>query len=117
MANSFAMDRNEAAMHLDQTSYQRQTDPQAAATLFGGAAALGEHVENVRQEFRCNTDAVVAHPNNHVLHPGPLASFPVWVGGNPFGGQPALTARLGELGGVVEQVDQYLGEPRRIRLE
>ena len=66
--------------------------------MLQGTISLREHLENMRQHIRRDADAGVLHPDHH--------RFALLSGVYPNAATP-----FGELGGVVQQVEQQLGQP------
>ena len=56
-----------AAVQLDDAMHQAQPDPQPALGSVQRTIGLREQVEDARQEFFIDADAVVAHPNQRVI--------------------------------------------------
>ena len=79
-------------MHLHEAPDQRQADSEAAPTT---SLRLGEHLEDLGELLGRNPDALVAHTDPHLLS---LA----------FGEHPDATVVLAELGGVVQEIGEYL---------
>jgi hypothetical protein len=88
-------------VHLDQPLHQRQPDPQAALRLFQRPLHLREHLEQAGHLVGRDADAAVLHRHHHLA---PL----------PLGGQPDVTAALGVLGTVVQEVGKYLSQPGQV---
>ena len=95
-----------AAVHLHQSPHQGQAQAQAAAVAVQAALLLAEGLEHAWQLGRLNPDARVRHRDH-----GPLA-VPV----QPHPNGDAATG-VGELDGVVQQVADHLGQPRRVGLQ
>src|SRR5262249_32661555 len=55
-----------SAVHFHKPLRQRQPDAQAAFRLANGTADLSEHLKNLRQHLRSNTNPGVLHSNNSV---------------------------------------------------
>ena len=91
-------------MHLDELLDHGQADAQPALGAGQRAVALGEQVEDAREQIGRDADAGVADADDGVA----LVEAGVQL-------DPA--ARLGVLGRVVEQVDDDLLEPDRVGLE
>ncbi len=99
-----------AAVHLDQAAHQRQADPQAPLGAAQGPVDLGEHVEHPRQHVGGNADAGVSHRDHHFTRglTSPARHLDT---------APDLSARIGILGGVVEQVGDHLGQAHGVGVE
>src|SRR5687767_8295102 len=88
-------------MQLDEATHDGEPDTEPALAAVETAVALREHLENVRQELRLDTDAVVAHAHGHAA---PIDED-VELDGTAVG-------RV--LGRVVQNVAENLAQPREI---
>jgi hypothetical protein len=91
-------------VHLDQAAHHGQADPQPALPAPDRAVGLGEHVEHARQRFGRDADPGVAHRDQR--HPVLAPDL-----------DPDAAARIGVLGGVVEQVGEHLGQAHAVGLQ
>jgi hypothetical protein len=80
-----------AAVQLHQPLDQRQPDAEAADGAIDGLVGLREQLEHARQHLGAHADAVVAHADDRFVLVG-------------AGSEADVTAAVGVLGGVVEQV-------------
>ena len=103
-AQPLALRLHRAAVHLDQRLHQREADAEAVARALERAVDLREHVEEPRQASRG-------------AMPMPLSRTRMTASAPPAHGQLDVAAVVGELGGVVQQVAEHLGQPRRIGVE
>ena len=99
-----AIGGDRSAVHLDQAFHHRETDAEPAQRARPGLLALGEHLEDVRQEGRGHADAGVPH-RDHGFAAASLRD------------QPDAAAGLGELGGVAQEIRHRLRQPDRIGVE
>ena len=95
---------NAAVVHIDQPPHQRQANAESALRPLQRPINLREHVEDAGQHVAGDADAVVSHADDGIT---PF----------PFGGEPDVTAPLGVLGGVVQQVQEDLSEPDGIGVQ
>ena len=91
-------------MHLHQASHQSQSQAQTALRMVERMVDLGEQVENLREHLGGNADAGVANPEHDL---GSLDSD----------AQADLSAGLGVLGRIVQEVGEDLGHPDRVGLD
>ena len=91
-------------MQLDEASDERQADPQAALRPIQRLVGLHEEVEDVLLHLRRDADAGVADPQHGLV-----------VLAGQADRDPA--ARLGVLGGVVQQVRDDLLQAGRVALD
>jgi hypothetical protein len=95
LAYSLAAALDPAAMHLDQARGHAEPDPEAAARPVQRSISLEEHLEKLRQEFGGDADAVVANGYHRLIAPA-------------LDGYGHLAARGGVLGGIIQDIGQYL---------
>ena len=93
-----------AAMQFHQILDQGEADTETALGSVKRAFALAEQVEHPGQQFLRHAQAIVPH---HNLQPA-LARIGI---------QGDVAAALGVLGGVIQQIDQYLKQPRGVSLQ
>ena len=93
-----------AAMHPHDAAHDAQADAQAPAGSAQDAVDLREHVEDARQRFGRDADAVVG--DTHGERPGGLVDA-----------QADVAARVRVLDRVVDQVGEHLGEPHQVPFE
>ena len=91
-------------MHLHDSLDDRQADAEAATRAPAGAIGLAEHVEDTRQHFRMDAHAAVPDAHHGVAA---LASDR----------DRDRLVRLAVLGAVVQEVGEYLGQPRAIGVD
>ena len=84
-------------MHFHQAAHQRQADPQAALRAVERPVGLNKEIENAGEHVRRNAHASVAHVENGFL-------FML------FERQGDSAALAGELGGIVEEIGEHLGQ-------
>ena len=91
-------------MHRHELPHDAEADPEAPTRRSRRLIELREHVEDARQGIGRDADAVVRHADDDraALRPGVEAKVA------PF---------FGVLDRIVEEVGQYLGEPREVRLQ
>ena len=93
-----------SALQFHERPDQGEPDAQAVARALQRRIDLGKHVEEARQFFGRDADAVVPHSNHG------LPAF-------QSGAQPDVPASVGELAGVVQQVADHLRKARGVGLE
>ena len=101
LAGTFAVRFDPPAMQPDHALDQRQPESQSALSPVRGALALGEQVEDVRQQARFDAAAVVADAQAHFVTLHVQHDFDL----------PALRRIFG---GVGEQVDDHLHQARLV---
>ena len=67
LAEAFAVRRDRAAVHLDQAAHQGQSNAESVLRAVRLATALRKQLEHVRQHFRLDADAAVAHRHHDVV--------------------------------------------------
>jgi hypothetical protein len=91
-------------MHLDQALDQPQTNAEPLPQAPRHGRDLGEHVEHLRQVLGGDADPGVGDGHQDIL---PL----------PFRPQLDLAAALGIFAGVIEEIQEDLGQPRRVAVQ
>ena len=96
-----AEDGHAASVHPGQPLHEGEADPQAALGPVQGAVGLSEEVEDPREHVGVDSHAVVSNPEDHFI---PLS----------LDREPNATAFRSVLGGIVEQVQEDLGQPGHV---
>src|SRR4030095_15509461 len=92
---------------MGEIPYERQSDAEAAASSFQRTVALCEQVENLGLQLRGDADSGVADPDAHLIRM--LGSFTEGLGNDVD-----MSTRRGKFYGVVQDIDEHLGQPDRI---
>src|SRR5437870_4447990 len=101
LTNASAAGRHRPAMKLDETTNNREPDPQSSERTVRRTLSLPEHLEDVWKERGADAAPRVGHGENDIR------ALTVHVGAN-------LTAGWRVLHGVVQQIPDHLLEPGRI---
>ena len=101
---SFAPSRHRAAMKLDESLDQRKAEPETTAGPRQRLFRLRERLEHALDLCRIDADSGVAHANFRLR-------------GRLMDRDGGAAARIGELGGVLEQVADHLRDPRRVGVD
>ena len=102
LAGPVAVGGHAAVVQLDQRPDQGQSDSQSAARARQGLIGLGEQVEHLGQQLGGDADPVVADADRSTSRPDCSAVKAI------------LPPSGGVFRGVVQQVGEHLGQPRRI---
>ena len=103
-SRALARHADRAAVQLDQAARERQAHAQAHGRALQRAVGLGEHLEDLLAQLGRDAHAAVAHPGEQLA-----------AGDADLEVDPA--AGIGELDGVVEQVEEHLREPGRVGID
>ena len=95
-------------MHLHQPPHQRQPDPQSSLRAVQGSLILDEQIEDMGQQWGGNAHPRVPHPQHH---PGGSRVS------REIGREPDAASRIGILGGILDQVDEDLPQPRWVSFQ
>ena len=108
-AGTVAVRVDRSAVHFDQTSSERQPDTQAGLGMLCRRVVLREQVEDAGQHLVGDADPRVRDAKDDLA----------LVSGRrrQFGGDADVSARIGELDGVVQHVGDDLHEPVRVGLD
>ena len=99
-----ALGLDRAAVQLDQRLRQREADAEAVARAFERSVRLREHLEQARKLIGDDPDSVVAHADHGLI-------------AVTIDRELDVSALVGELARVVEQVAHHLSQPRRVGVE
>src|SRR5262249_40206070 len=95
-----------AALHFRQASYQRQTQSQAASRSLQRLVSLSKNVKDARHQLRRYAVPVVPDRDGDLV-----------VRLVALGREPDVASGARELGRVIEEIGEALGQPLRIGLQ